>query len=548
MRRILSFLAILLLPVLAWAQIPGGSDIQIGNTPVVGGTNGQCLYVNGSVVGNQACSTGSVSTFSAGSTGFTPNSATAGAVTLAGILGVANGGTGVTLAGTGGTSQVLKQTSVGGTVTVARLACSDLSDSGSGCSGAGGLTIGTTTITSGTNTRILYDNSGVVGEYTLTGTGTVVAMQAGPTFTGTLSSANQTITSSSNSSLIIGPNGTTNPVLKIDSSTGSQAAGLQIKGAVTGGSVAISAIDSGSNTNLTIDGKGSGTITLGNSSSGAITLGRATTISAALTYGGVALSNAVTGTGNMVLSAAPTLTGTLNTADHVITSASATSLAVGRLGSTSPAFAVDSSTGTQVAGFKITGAATGGTVALVATDSGSNTNLTVNAKGSGTIGLGTTSTGTVTIAATATPTTIPSTTITIAGVTTGTNADTLCLSAGGVILIQAASCTISSARFKTNIKPLRVSGLRIIEGLHPVSFKMREGERANPDPNFGRPQIGLTAENVAEVDTRLALYEDDLETPKSYRQESLIAVLVKAVQELKADNDNIRAEMKRVAR
>lgn len=44
------------------------------------------------------------------------------------------------------------------------------------------ITIGTTTITSGTTTRILYDNAGVVGEYTLTGTGTVVAMATSPTF------------------------------------------------------------------------------------------------------------------------------------------------------------------------------------------------------------------------------------------------------------------------------------------------------------------------------------------------------------------------------
>lgn len=48
---------------------------------------------------------------------------------------------------------------------------------------ASGLTVGTTTITSGTNTRILYNNSGVVGEYTLTGTGTVVAMGTSPVFT-----------------------------------------------------------------------------------------------------------------------------------------------------------------------------------------------------------------------------------------------------------------------------------------------------------------------------------------------------------------------------
>ncbi len=45
------------------------------------------------------------------------------------------------------------------------------------------LTVGSTTIGSGTTTRILYDNAGVLGEYTITGTGTVVAMQTSPAFT-----------------------------------------------------------------------------------------------------------------------------------------------------------------------------------------------------------------------------------------------------------------------------------------------------------------------------------------------------------------------------
>lgn len=49
-----------------------------------------------------------------------------------------------------------------------------------------GLTVGTTTIASGTTTRILYDNAGVLGEYTLSGTGTTVPMTASPTFTGTV--------------------------------------------------------------------------------------------------------------------------------------------------------------------------------------------------------------------------------------------------------------------------------------------------------------------------------------------------------------------------
>lgn len=100
------------------------------------------------------------------------------------------------------------------------------------------------------------------------------------------------------------------------------------------------------------------------------------------------------------------ITGALN-----VTSASATSFVVGLNGTTNPAFTVDSSTASQAAGFKITGAATGGTVALVTTDSGSNTNLTINAKGTGTIGIGSVSTGVVTI----TPNTVITGTLGIGG-------------------------------------------------------------------------------------------------------------------------------------
>lgn len=45
-----------------------------------------------------------------------------------------------------------------------------------------GITVGTTTISSGTNTRILYNNAGVVGEYAISGTGNV-AMTTSPAFT-----------------------------------------------------------------------------------------------------------------------------------------------------------------------------------------------------------------------------------------------------------------------------------------------------------------------------------------------------------------------------
>jgi hypothetical protein len=81
--------------------------------------------------------------------------------------------------------------------------------------------------------------------------------------------------------------------------------------------VALSAIDTGSNTNITINGKGAGTILIGNVSTGAVTItpnvthSGTTTLSGALIYGGVTLSNAVSGTGSMVLNASPTFTGSV---------------------------------------------------------------------------------------------------------------------------------------------------------------------------------------------------------------------------------------------
>ena len=46
----------------------------------------------------------------------------------------------------------------------------------------GGLTVGTTPITSGTDTKILRNNAGVLGEYTVSGSGNV-AMTTSPVFT-----------------------------------------------------------------------------------------------------------------------------------------------------------------------------------------------------------------------------------------------------------------------------------------------------------------------------------------------------------------------------
>lgn len=58
------------------------------------------VYFNGTDYVKTASSAGGVSTISFGSTGLTPSTATSGAVTVAGTLAIANGGTGATTATT----------------------------------------------------------------------------------------------------------------------------------------------------------------------------------------------------------------------------------------------------------------------------------------------------------------------------------------------------------------------------------------------------------------------------------------------------------------
>lgn len=153
--------------------------------------------------------------------------------------------------------------------------------------------------------RIVHVNAG----------STALITTSGFTFDGTTltapaiaSNGAVTVTSTSAAALTVGRQGATDPVFKVNANTASVATGISITGAAAAGGVALAAISSGTNENLTIDAKGSGTITLGGTSTGAITLTRETTMSAALTYGGVTLSNAVTGTGNMVLATSPELT------------------------------------------------------------------------------------------------------------------------------------------------------------------------------------------------------------------------------------------------
>ena len=88
------------------AATPTAGAIAYGNGTAhvfsAAGTTGQYLVSGGTGAPTWATISSSlVSSFSAGTTGFTPNTATTGAVTLAGTLNIANGGTGITSFGTG---------------------------------------------------------------------------------------------------------------------------------------------------------------------------------------------------------------------------------------------------------------------------------------------------------------------------------------------------------------------------------------------------------------------------------------------------------------
>lgn len=127
-------------------------------TMLAAGTNGHVLTLAAGVP-TWAASSGGVTSFSAGSTGLTPNTTTTGAITLAGTLDVDNGGTGQTSYTDG--QLLIGNTTSGNTLTKSTLTA------GSGISitnGAGSITIATSggggTVTSVTGTAPVASSGG----------------------------------------------------------------------------------------------------------------------------------------------------------------------------------------------------------------------------------------------------------------------------------------------------------------------------------------------------------------------------------------------------
>jgi len=180
---------------------------------------------------NQFSVSGGVTSFSAGTTGFTPSTASSGAVTLAGTLNVANGGTGATTLtgyvygnGTGvmTASTTIPTTSLSGTVTNAQLANSSITIGSTSVSLGGTITTLTgTSISGSTNTLSNIGNSSLTNS-SITINGSSVSLGGSVTVTATSTNALTIGTGLSGTSY----NGSTAVTIAIDSTvatlTGSQ--------------------------------------------------------------------------------------------------------------------------------------------------------------------------------------------------------------------------------------------------------------------------------------------------------------------------------------
>jgi hypothetical protein len=101
--------------------------------------------------------------------------------------------------------------------------------------------------------------------------------------------------------------------------------------------------------------------------------------------------------------------------------------------------------------------------------------------------------------------------------------------------------TASSIRFKENVNDWIGDGLNTILALKPKTFTYKEDYYSNPQRQF----LGLIAEDVAEVSTYLADFENEDGTGQveNVRYANIVVPLIKAVQELSKQNEELYKEL-----
>ena len=360
----------------------GNPTINLVNTAVTPGTYSSATFTvdsYGRITYAASNVAGGVTTFSGGTTGLTPSTASAGDIVLGGILNVANGGSGAStltgyLVGNGtnaftAVSQI-PTTDLSGTVTNAQLTNSAITVNGTSISlGSSGtitaavpyaLTIGTGL--SGTS----YNGSSAV---------TIAIDSTVATLTGIQTLTNKSISGSSNTLSSIGNSSLTNSSVTFNGSTVALGSSATITASTTN-ALTIGTGLSGSSFN------GGSAVTIANTgvlsfSGGTTGLTPATSTSGNITLGGTLVAaNGGTGqnlytTGDMLYASATTILSklTLGTSGYVLT-AGASAPAYVAQSTLSVGSATTATTATNVAGGAAgslvyqTGAATTSTLAL----------------------------------------------------------------------------------------------------------------------------------------------------------------------------------------
>jgi hypothetical protein len=185
------------------------------------------------------------------------------------------------------------------------------------------LIVGSSTITSGANGNIEFNNSGVLGEKGVSGSGNVVlvtgATLASPTVTGAFTAiglvtnadlANSTITINSTSctlgssctvtsspnfatavsinnnsgqALAVGPAGITNPIFQVEADHGTGNSGINVYGLVAGSGTGFNVISPNASEVLALDAKGSSTINMNFTGTGAVFIGHGLSVIGSIT-------------------------------------------------------------------------------------------------------------------------------------------------------------------------------------------------------------------------------------------------------------------------
>ena len=213
--------------------VPGVASLTLpnGSTAQRGGSLGAIRYNTdlgafegyGSTGWNQFSATGGVTSFSAGTTGFTPNTASTGVVVLSGTLNVSNGGTGSTtltgyVIGNGSSpfssTATIPTTDLSGTISNAQLANSAITINGSSVSLGGSITV---TATASNALTIGTGLSG--GSYNGSAPVTIAIDSTVVTLTGSQILSNKTISGASNTLTNIGNSSLTNSSVTFNGTT-----------------------------------------------------------------------------------------------------------------------------------------------------------------------------------------------------------------------------------------------------------------------------------------------------------------------------------------